>query len=54
MAKYGYARVSSLSQSTDIQVEALTKAGLSASIIGKALFENKITLAEALAGDPAC
>ena len=38
--------------SNDIQ--ALTKAGLSASIIGKALFENKITLAEALAGDPAC
>ena len=27
MAKYGYARCSSLSQSTDIQVEALTKAG---------------------------
>ena len=27
MAKYGYARVSSLSQSTDIQVEALTAAG---------------------------
>ena len=27
MAKYGYARVSSLSQSTDIQLEALTKAG---------------------------
>jgi DNA invertase Pin-like site-specific DNA recombinase len=27
MAKYGYARVSSLSQSTDIQFEALTKAG---------------------------
>ena len=27
MAKYGYARVSSLSQSTDIQVEALNKAG---------------------------
>ena len=27
MAKVGYARVSSLSQSTDIQVEALTKAG---------------------------
>ena len=27
MAKYGYARVSSLSQSTDIQVDALTAAG---------------------------
>ena len=27
MSKYGYARCSSLSQSTDIQVEALTKAG---------------------------
>jgi len=27
MAKVGYARVSSLSQSTDIQKEALTKAG---------------------------
>ena len=27
MAKYGYARVSSLSQSTDIQVDALTTAG---------------------------
>ena len=27
MAKYGYARVSSLSQSTDIQVDALNKAG---------------------------
>ena len=27
MAKYGYARVSSLSQSTEIQVEALTAAG---------------------------
>ena len=27
MAKYGYARVSSLSQSTDIQVDALTSAG---------------------------
>ena len=27
MSKYGYARVSSLSQSTDIQEAALTKAG---------------------------
>ena len=27
MAKYGYARVSSLSQSTDVQVKALQDAG---------------------------
>jgi DNA invertase Pin-like site-specific DNA recombinase len=27
MPKFGYARVSSLSQSTDIQVDALTQAG---------------------------